>query len=226
MISIIIPTLNEEKTIEKLLDQFENMTTSVPFELIIVDGGSNDQTVSLAKNYGQVYQLLDANRGAQLAYGAMKSSGDILWFLHSDTVLETTNGILATIEKNVLDPSYSAAFFRIKFDSTEFFYRYLAATSTLRARFLGLIFGDQGLVTTRENYEKAGGFESLPLMEDWCLSRRLRKIGKFQLLPYTIQTSSRCFQKGKLRTHLRMHQIKLLYLFGVSPKKLVERYYK
>ncbi|OJG46545.1 transferase 2, rSAM/selenodomain-associated [Enterococcus hermanniensis] len=202
------------------------MTTSVPYELIIVDGGSTDQTVSLAKQYGQVYQLFNANRGAQLSYGVTKSSGEILWFLHSDSVIESTKDLLAIIEKCFSDSIYSAAFFKLKFDSAEFFYRYLAETSTLRALFLGLIFGDQGLVTTQKNYEKAGGFEPVPLMEDWRFSRRLRKIGKFKLLPFTIQTSSRRFRKGKLQTHLKMHQIKLLYLFGVSPKKLAERYYR
>lgn len=227
MISIIIPTLNEEKNLSKLLSQLKQLENTIPFELIVVDGGSHDQTVALAKKYATVYQLPKANRGAQLKFGAEKSSGEILWFLHSDSRIESRqNNILDQIQTTLKDRQNSAGFFKLTFDSSDFFYRYLAGTSNLRARYLGLIFGDQGLFTTRENYEKVGGYESIPLMEDWQLSRKLWKLGKFYPLSTMIITSSRRFRKGKLQTHLKMHKIKLLYILGMAPDKLAKRYYK
>lgn len=226
MISIIIPVLNEEKNIDRLLEQLNQLGNNVAYEIIIVDGGSHDQTVSIAQKSANVYQLKQANRGAQLHYGAEKSSGEILWFLHSDSRLGSTQNLLEKMQNVLQEEHCSAGFFALSFDSTDFFYRYLAVTSNLRARYLGLIFGDQGLFTTRKAYEKAGGFESIPLMEDWRLSRRLKKLGDFYQMPIPIMTSSRRFKKGKLRTHLKMHKIKLLYLMGMSPEKLAQRYYK
>lgn len=224
MISIIIPVLNEEKNISYLLQQLKGLNDDIPYEIIVVDGGSRDQTISIAAKFAAVYQLKNANRGSQLKYGVEKSSGDYLWFLHSDSCIGSTDNLLVQIETALSDTRYSAGFFKLTFDSSEFFYRYLAGTSNLRARYLGLIFGDQGMFTTRKYYEEAGGFETIPLMEDWQLSRRLRKLGRFYQLPISLVTSSRRFQKGKLRTHLKMHKIKLLYLLGMPPEKLLKRY--
>lgn len=226
MISIIIPVLNEEEKLANLLQELKQIEDLISFEIIVVDGGSQDQTVAIASKFAAVYQLKQANRGAQLKLGAEKSSGDVLWFLHSDSKLADYRQGLRQIQDSLKDPRYSAGYFQLVFDSQDFFYRYLAKTSNLRARFLGLIFGDQGLFTTRQQYEKTGGFEEIPLMEDWRFSRKLWKQGKFYQLPITITTSSRRFRKGKIRTHLKMHKIKLLYLLGVPPEKLVRRYYK
>ncbi|MBO0450805.1 TIGR04283 family arsenosugar biosynthesis glycosyltransferase [Candidatus Enterococcus murrayae] len=226
MISIIIPVLNEEMHIERLLQQLSELETSISYEIIVVDGGSQDQTVMIARKLAQVYQLKNTNRGAQLKYGVEKSSGEFLWFLHGDSRLGSTRNLLEQIQSALGDDGCSAGFFKLSFDSSDFFYRYLAITSNLRARYLGLIFGDQGMFTKRSCYEKIGGFEPIPLMEDWRLSRRLKQLGKFYQLPVRIITSSRRFHKGKLRTHLKMHKIKLFYLMGMSPDKLMHRYYK
>ncbi len=226
MISVIIPTLNEEQRIEKLLPQIIQLLKNIPHELIVVDGGSSDQTIQQAERFANVYQLSKGNRGAQLCYGVEQSRGDFLWFLHSDSELEIEFTELVKLQQVLRNSEYSAAFFQLSFDSSDKFFTYLAWTSSLRARFLGLIFGDQGLFVTRECYQQAGGFDAVPLMEDWQLSRRLRKIGKFYPATGKISTSSRRFRKGKLRTHLAMHRIKLLYLLGMSSEKLAKRYYK
>ncbi|MGO3914509.1 TIGR04283 family arsenosugar biosynthesis glycosyltransferase [Enterococcus viikkiensis] len=226
MISVIIPTLNEEQRIGKLLPQISQLLKSIPHELIVVDGGSSDQTIQQAESFAATYQLPKGNRGAQLHYGAEQSRGDFLWFLHSDSELEIESTELVKLQHVLRASEYSAAFFQLSFDSSDKFFAYLAWTSSLRARFLGLIFGDQGLFVTRECYQQVGGFDAIPLMEDWQLSRRLRKIGQFYPAIGKISTSSRRFRKGKLRTHLAMHHIKLLYLLGMSPEKLAKRYYK
>ena len=151
LISIIIPTLNEETNLENLLRQLNQLEKKIPFEIIVVDGGSQDATIAIASDYAKVYQLKQGNRGAQLKLGAEKSRGEILWFLHSDSRLDNQSDILAQIHRAVANKNNSAGFLKLSFDSTELFYRYLARTSTLRAKYLGLIFGDQGLFTTREN---------------------------------------------------------------------------
>lgn len=227
MISIIIPVLNEEKNLSKLFFQLSQMNKNIPHEIIVVDGGSSDRSVAIARQYATVYQLERANRGAQLQLGVEKSHGDIFWFLHGDSEIDIRDkDVLNEIEQATHNINYSAGFFELSFDSSEWFYRYLEKTSYFRAKYLGLIFGDQGMFTTRKKYEQAGGFDATPLMEDWDLSRRLRKLGKFFPVKVPIVTSSRRFRNGKFRTHVKMHKIKFLYLLGVSPKKLAERYYK
>lgn len=226
MISVIIPALNEEENLSRLLPQLTAMTADYLIEIIVVDGGSTDQTVEIANRFATVFHLNQSNRGAQLNYGVSKSAGDILWFLHSDSQLSSDLNIFKQIEEGLRNEQYSAGFFQLAFDSNDLFFRYLAKTSNLRAGYLGLMFGDQGMFMKRKVYEKAGGFEEIPLMEDWRLSRRLWKLGRFYQMPAEILTSSRRFKKGKLRTHLKMHKIKFLYLLGMPPEELAKRYYK
>lgn len=226
MISVIIPVLNEQDRIGELLESINQIPTQIPYEIIVVDGGSQDQTVEIAARSAVVYQVTNGNRGKQMRYGAKKSRGDILWFLHSDSEFEIIADLFAQMKKVLDDPKTSAGFFRLRFQGEGWFYRYLEKTSHWRARYLGLIFGDQGLFLKRIVYDQAGGFDEVPLMEDWLLSRRLKKLGRFAPLDIVLSTSPRRFESGKLKTHLEMHKIKLLFLLGVPPEELVKRYYK
>lgn len=224
-VSVIIPTLNEATKLARLLDTLEQMTTKATVEIIVVDGGSCDQTVQVVKERATVYETVQS-RGAQLRLGVEKSCGDVLWFLHADSQIAAQTDLFTQMLDLLNQQRISAGFYRLVFDQEGCFFRYLAVTSRWRAKYLGLIFGDQGLFLTRKAYEKVGGFDSVPLMEDWLISRRLRKIGHFKQLNRPIYTSSRRFEQGKWRTHLKMHQIKLLFLLGMSPEKLAQRYYQ
>lgn len=220
MISIIIPTLNEEKNIEPLLKSLKKI--KLDKEILIVDGGSTDKTKLIASKYATV---LDSPRGRsnQLNYGAKHSNGDILWFLHCDSKIPSNSlhKIYMTINEGYIGGCFSLMFY----DYTTPFLKYISYTSNLRAKYLKLIFGDQGLFIRRDIFEKMNGFKHMELMEDWEFSTRLKMLGKTKVLKAPIGTSARRFKAGgTVKTHLMMHKIKILYMLGTPPEKLAKIY--
>ncbi|MGX2945284.1 TIGR04283 family arsenosugar biosynthesis glycosyltransferase [Enterococcus alishanensis] len=227
MISIIMPILNEAENLKRILPQLKQIKSSLPYELIIVDGGSQDGSQEIAGKYGTVYHFQEKNRGAQLRYGVSQAKGEILWFLHADSWFEEDlTNLFEKMVSILKQPNVSAGFFRITFKGKGWFYRYLGFSSHLRALHLGLIFGDQGMFISREIYHQVGGFEAIPLMEDFDLSRKLAKIGKFVPLGLRIFSSDRRFEGQKFRVHVKMHWYQWQYLHGKTPEELVKKYYK
>lgn len=220
MVSIIIPVLNEEKNIEKSLIQFNRLKGDK--EIIVVDGGSSDNTIQIAERFAKVV-LSEKGRSNQMNKGAAKSRGDILWFVHLDSIISE-----ASIEKIQLaiDEKYVGGGFSLKFyDYNTLFMKYISTTSNLRAKYLGLYFGDQGIFVRRDVFEGVGGYTKQEIMEDWELSLLMKKMGKLKLINTTIGTSARRFKNGgQLKTHLLMHKIKLLYLLGAPTDKLAKIY--
>ncbi|WP_192844979.1 TIGR04283 family arsenosugar biosynthesis glycosyltransferase [Clostridium ljungdahlii] len=220
MVSIIIPVLNEEKNIEKSLIQFNRLKGDK--EIIVVDGGSSDSTKQIADRFAKVV-LSEKGRANQMNKGAAKARGDILWFVHLDSIVNE-----ASIEKIQLaiDEKYVGGGFSLKFyDYDTLFMKYISTTSNLRAKYLGLYFGDQGIFVRRDVFEGVGGYPKQEIMEDWELSLLMKKMGKLKLINTTIGTSARRFKNGgQLKTHLLMHKIKLLYLLGTPTDKLAKIY--
>ncbi|MBB6445598.1 TIGR04283 family arsenosugar biosynthesis glycosyltransferase [Bacillus benzoevorans] len=216
MITIIIPVLNEEKTIEKCLSNI--MKLSGEKELIVVDGGSLDNTVAIASRYARVITSAKG-RAKQMNAGARVAKGDILWFVHSDSELHLHS--ICAIEKTIAE-NYIGGCFRLYFyDLDTRFMRFLAYSSNLRAKYFKLIFGDQGIFMRRDIFEKLEGFRDMELMEDWEFSRRIHRLGRMKIIDKEIGTSARRFQRdGQLKTLLKMHKIKVLYLLGTAPEKL------
>lgn len=174
MISLIVPVLNEEKAIEALLAHLE--TLSGEKEIIVVDGGSADRTIEmieLAAERVSVAAVIEGprGRGPQCDAGAARASGDTLLFVHADSRLE--QDALARVERAV---ARGAAWgcFRLRFDDAHWAARAVAWASNLRARWRGVVFGDQGIFMTRELFGEVGGFPALPLMEDYQLSLNLK----------------------------------------------------
>ncbi|WP_291562326.1 MULTISPECIES: TIGR04283 family arsenosugar biosynthesis glycosyltransferase [unclassified Clostridium] len=220
MISIIIPTFNEENNIENLLIELNKIKGNN--EIIIVDGGSSDKTIEIASKYALT---LTSSRGRanQMNAGAKIAKGDILWFLHCDSQIhsDSFSYIEKTIEKSFIGGAFSLDFY----DDNRLFLKYIAKTSTLRAKYLKLIFGDQGMFLKKDLFLNMNGFKNMPLMEDWDFSVRLKKQGKTKILDLPLKTSARRFKKGSaLRTHLFMHKIKILYILGVPTDKLSKMY--
>lgn len=220
MISIIIPVLNEEKNIERLLKQINSLEGEK--EVIVVDGGSKDKTLEIASRYARVIKS-EKGRAIQMNKGAEIAKGDILWFIHSDSVVDRNS--LEKIKKAVMDGYIGGGFSLYFYDYNTLFMKFVSRTSNLRAKYLGLYFGDQGIFVRKDIFERIGGYPKIEIMEDWELSRQLVKLGKMKMIDTPIGTSSRRFKKnGPLKTLLLMQKIKVLYLLGVPPSKLSRLY--
>jgi rSAM/selenodomain-associated transferase 2 len=220
MISIIVPVLNEEKTIERTLRMLSNLNRDK--EIIVVDGGSSDNTVKVASSYAKTFES-PRGRALQMNLGAQKSTGEILWFVHSDSILEEDSliRIQEAIEEGYVGGGFSLYFY----DLDTKFMKFVSWSSNLRGKYLGLYFGDQGIFVRKDIFNKIGGYPEIPIMEDWELSLRLKKIGLMKMLNTRIGTSARRFKSGgAFKTLMLMHKIKILYSLGVSPDILAKMY--
>lgn len=218
-ISIIIPILNEAKILEKTLSQLQSELGH--HELIIVDGGSTDNSVHIAEKYGEVVRS-ERGRAKQLNAGAAAATGNILLFVHADIWLET--GALGAVE-TALSLGYIGGGFRQKIDGTKVLYRIIEIAGNIRGKYLRVFYGDSGIFLGRAEFEKIGGFPDIPILEEMEFSKGLRKLGKTTLILPHIHLSARRWEaKGVVRTTLNNWLITLLYFIGVSPEKLAKLY--
>jgi rSAM/selenodomain-associated transferase 2 len=219
-ISIIIPTLNEEKNLAHTLQPLRNINGC---EVIIVDGGSSDGTVSLAREAG--CRTIDSSRGRgrQMNTGAGAATAEILLFLHADTVLPANfeQLILQTLARQDI----VAGAFSLGFDSQANSLACIAWGANLRSRFLHLPYGDQALFTSRTCFHAVGGFPEMEIMEDFVFVKRIRKKGRIAILPEKVITSARRWQNlGILRTTLINQLILCSHGLGVPPATLARWY--
>ncbi|HEY6262740.1 MAG TPA: TIGR04283 family arsenosugar biosynthesis glycosyltransferase [Nitrospiraceae bacterium] len=229
-ISVIIPTLDEERTIMTLLAH----TVSLGFdELIVVDGGSLDQTRQLVESYKPSTHLAaqspvrlmtaPCGRARQMNEGAKASRGEILLFLHADTQLP--DGAKTMIETALDDQQMVGGRFDVRFDRPSMWGTVISRMMNWRSRMSGIATGDQALFVRRPIFEQIGGFADIPLMEDIDFSRRLKRKGASAALTATVTTSFRRWERhGPLRTILLMWALRFLYWIGVSPHRLTKLY--
>ncbi|GAB6098205.1 TIGR04283 family arsenosugar biosynthesis glycosyltransferase [Halanaerocella petrolearia] len=222
LISVIIPVLNEESTIKTTIKQVQKVAGNK--EIVVVDGGSQDRTVELANPLADKVCQTRAGRGHQMNVGAKAARGDILFFLHSDSQLE--KDALLAIDTAMQESRVIGGCFSFKIDDDSWPLRFISWTSNLRAKYLNLIFGDQGIFVRADIFSQISGYPDQELMEDWEFSRKLAKVeGKLVQLESKIYTSARRWHEfGIWKTILLMHKIKFLYLLGVEPYKLREIY--
>ena len=219
-VSIIVPTLNEEALIAENIRNLEQLSGEK--EIIVVDGGSTDQTITLVSE--QNVQVLGASpgRGPQMHAGALASAGDVLWFVHADTL--PSLHALEDIRNSLKRDSVVGGNFGLIFDGPSRAAKQLTAIYPL-LRILGLCYGDSGIFVRREVYFQIGGFGPLALFEDLDLLRRLRRVGKFIHLNSRIVASSRRFeQRNFALVWLHWTTLQLLYWCGVSPNWLSRWY--
>ena len=218
-ISIIIPILNEAKILDRTLSRLQPELG--PHELIIVDGGSSDNSVCIAEKYGKV--LTSARgRAKQLNAGAAAATGDILLFLHADVWLES--GALAAVE-TALATGYIGGGFYQKIDGNSMLYRSIERVGDIRGKYLKVFYGDSGIFLARADFEKIGGFPDVPILEEMEFSKGLRELGKTTLIVPRIHLSARRWEaRGIIRTTLNNWLITLLYFLKVSPERLAKLY--
>ncbi len=223
-ISIIIPVLNEEGTIEPTLLALQPMRDR-GHEVIVVDGGSDDKTVSLAGTLADRVLQVPKSRGGQMRSGAMESCGEVLWFLHADTM--TVPNADYFILEGVTVGNYGWGRFDVRLSGTHPLLRVVERCMNIRSRLSSIATGDQGIFVTRQFYDAAGGIPGIPIMEDIAFSRRLKKLGKPLCLKIPLNSSSRRWERqGMLKTILRMWRLRLAYAFGADPRNLVHLYEK
>jgi rSAM/selenodomain-associated transferase 2 len=218
-LSVIIPTLNEERVLAETL---RLLRAHHPHEIIVADGGSTDATCQFAKTADL---LLSSPRGrsAQMDHGAKHATGDAFLFLHADCSLEP--GALIAAERCLGQRGIVAGCFRMTVQAPGLAFRLIDAAATARVRLTGLIYSDQGLFITRRRFEQVGGFPELRLMEDVFISMKLRKLGHLAVAPRRIFVSPRRWQKhGVVRQSLRNWTLTALAAAGVHPDRLAAYY--
>jgi rSAM/selenodomain-associated transferase 2 len=218
-LSIIIPTLNEEGSLGRILMSI----TDLAHEIIVVDGGSADKTAEIAQQYTPHVFSTGRGRGRQQHLGACYAVGDVLVFLHADTL--PPQGSQTIIESTLSDREVVFGAFRLSIHPPTPGLNLIALVTNLRSRILKMPYGDQALFMRRSDYFRVGGFRDLPVMEDVDLVRRLNRMGRFKLTGDRVMTSARRWEKeGVCRTTLRNWSLLVRYLLGASPQKLHRSY--
>lgn len=219
-VSIIVPTLQEESTIEGLLDHLSTLGAG---EILLVDGGSTDRTVELARKFAGVRILQTRpGRALQMNAGAKASTGAVLLFLHADVRLH--NRALHAVRSSLADGRTIGGNFDIRYEGADLAAACFTWINRQRRR-LGIFYGDSGIFCLRSVFVELGGYQYWPILEDYEFGRRLWKTGKLALLREPIHVSGRRWrQSGLLWTVWTWIVIQGLYLLGFSPHKLARLY--
>ena len=221
LLSVIVPTLNEETMIEAALRGIRHAGET---EIIVADGGSDDATRTIAERTGATVLNISGGRAAQMNAGAAKAKGRILLFLHADTHLPA--GFAALIRAALDDPATVAGAFRFRTDGTGIAMRLIEWSADFRSSRCQWPYGDQGLFMEKRVFTAEGGFSPLPIMEDFALVQRLRRRGRVVTLRHAVLTSARRWQRlGVLRTTV-INQLMILGYFLGLPAEALKRFYR
>lgn len=221
-LSIVIPVLNEAARLPETLAQLAGMRAR-GVEVIVVDGGSTDDSVAVAHAASVRTLRAQTGRACQMNAGAAAATGDALLFLHADTTLPPRADAIA------LDAlgrgSHAWGRFDVMIEGRPWMLRVVAATMNLRSRLTGIATGDQAMFVTRTAFDTVGGFPEQPLMEDIELSRRLLDLSWPACLRHKVCTSGRRWEKrGVWRTIALMWRLRFAYWRGTPPDELARVY--
>ena len=220
VLSIIIPTLNESEHLERTL---EGLRDRERLEIIIADGGSEDGTVDIARRLGATVVLSQRGRGRQMNAGAALARGEALLFLHADTLLPER---FADQVWSILEEGAAAGAFPLRIEGAGTALRCVEWGANLRARWRQLPYGDQALFLRAPDFFRLNGFRHWPLMEDYDLSRRLRREGRIALAAAPVITSARRWRRlGVLRT-LLVNQLCIAAFHAGCPPEVIARVYR
>jgi rSAM/selenodomain-associated transferase 2 len=222
MLSIIVPCLNEAQAIVPTLAAVQPLRARGA-ELIVVDGGSEDDTMARAAPLADLVLAAPRGRASQMNAAATHARGEILLFLHADTRLpEDADRLIA---EGLRRARRGWGRFDVAIEGAHPLLRVVAWLMNLRSRLTGIATGDQAIFVTRSLFAAAGGYPEIPLMEDIALSKRLKRFGPPLCLAQRAVTSGRRWERnGVLRTILLMWRLRLAYWLGADPRKLALRY--
>ena len=220
--SIIIPLLNEAALLPMQLAALQEWR-DVGHEVIVVDGGSDDASVDIARPLVDQLIVSQKGRATQMNKGAVCANNDWLVFLHVDSLFsESAMDSLQTVLQRA-DVKWGR--FDVRLSDSKLLLKLVAGLMNIRSRLTGIATGDQAIFVRKAVFEEAGGFPDIVLMEDISLSSKLKKIASPYCMRDTVTTSSRRWrEQGVVRTITMMWSLRLRYFFGVSPSVLAKRY--
>ncbi len=221
-LSVIVPTLNEATQLPATLARLRG---GGDVDLIVADGGSEDETVAIAQQQGARLVTAPRGRAQQMNAGAAIATGEILLFLHADTLLPPDYP--AWIDPVLAQPGTVAGAFELAIDLPDWRVRVLEQLVRWRSRWLQQPYGDQGLFLRAQTFRELGGFRPLPIMEDYEFLQRLRRRGRVAIAPCAAIASGRRWQQlGLLRTTAINQLVILGYHLGLPPEQLARLYYR
>ncbi len=220
-VSIIIPVLNEAEHIGGTLASLAPCRNQ-GHELIVIDGGSRDETVAVAQLYADKVLFSDSGRALQMNHGIAAARGDILLFLHADTQM-AYDALVNVID--AVEDGYFWGRFKVRLSGDHFMFRVIERMMNLRSCITGVATGDQAIFVSNECIDIVGNYPQIPLMEDVLFSKRLRNLGWPACISRHVVTSSRRWeQNGILRTLWLMWRLRLQFVLGVPVEKLAQQY--
>ena len=221
-LSIIIPALNESRVLQANLPHLQPLRNS-GHEVILVDGGSTDDTLAMAKSMVDRLVHTSQGRASQMNAGANVASGGIFLFLHADTLLPDAADDMVVQSMQGAEASWGR--FDVILSGSDRLFRAVEFLMNVRSRVTGIATGDQAMFVNRRLFEAVSGFPEIPLMEDIALSRSLKKISPPLCLRHRVTTSSRRWeQRGILRTVVLMWCLRCAYALGTDPRRLARIY--
>ncbi len=220
----MLPILNEEAQVAACLGALQPLRGQ-NCELIVADGGSRDRSVALAGPLADRVVVGPRGRAAQMNAGARQANGDILWFLHADSL--PPPDALSLIRAALAGRDRGWGRFDVRLSGRRPSLRMVEFSMNLRSRLAGIATGDQGIFVRRDLFERIGGYPPIALMEDIALSRALKRYGRPVCLRQRVLTSSRRWERdGIARTVLLMWRLRLAYFLGADPDHLARIYYR
>jgi rSAM/selenodomain-associated transferase 2 len=222
LVSILVPTLDEERELPWLLDALAVLPGR--WELVLADGGSRDATLAIARAHPVAPGVVEAfgGRAAQLNAAARAATGDVLLFLHADSRLPCD--AYASLAQAWREPGVAGGNFALRFAGDGAFERVLGAIYRFQRRH-GFYYGDSSVWVLRETFAELGGYREIPIMDDYDFVRRMERLGRTRCLPGPATTSARRWRAmGIPRTVLAWIVIRWLYVAGVSPQRLAALY--
>ncbi len=225
MISIITPLLNEAEYIESFLDHLKELRGS--FEIMLVDGGSSDGTLKIIESSLEKFEtdvkIISSTRGRaiQMNRGTEQSKGDILLFLHADCIVQKDS--LERIEREIYSNKVVGGGFKQAFSTDDLFFKITSIFGNKRAKITNTFFGDYGIFVKRDIFEKVGGFDEIPFMEDIEFCKKIKKFGRTKQIDCYIFTSPRRYLvKGKLKITLAFIVAYFFNIFKIRHKFLFQ----